>query len=49
MVLFFFILDDFEFICQSSEKVVPEWDTDLNLRLKQLDSVLADAAANTAK
>ena len=49
IVLFFFILDDFEFICQSSEKVVPEWDTDLNLRLKQLDSVLADAAANTAK
>ena len=27
---------------------MPEWDTDLNLRLKQLDSVLADAAANTA-
>ena len=30
-------------MCQSSEKVVPEWDTDLNLRLKQLDNVLATA------
>ena len=39
----FFVSDDFEFMCQSSEKVVPEWDTDLNLRLKQLDSVLATA------
>ena len=39
----FFIADDFEFLCQSSEKVVPEWDTDLNLRLKQLDNVLAMA------
>ena len=37
------IADDFEFLCQSSEKVVPEWDTDLNLRLKQLDNVLAMA------
>ena len=51
IVLFLLISDDFEFICQSSEKVVPEWDTDLNLRLKQLDSVLANAAktANSSK
>ena len=34
-------------MCQSSEKVVPEWDTDLNLRLKQLDSVLATAKSLT--
>ena len=35
-------------MCQSSEKVVPEWDTDLNLRLKQLDNVLATAKTVTS-
>ena len=28
-------------MCQTLGKVVPEWDTDLNFRLRQLDTVLA--------
>ena len=39
-----FITDEFDYaMCQMSGKVVPAWDTDLNLRLQQLDSVLASA------
>jgi len=34
--------DEFDHVmCQTLGKVVPEWDTDLNFRLRQLDTVLA--------
>ena len=37
-----YISDEFDHVmCQTLGKVVPEWDTDLNFRLRQLDTVLA--------
>merc|ERR1711976_25089 len=33
-------------MCQTLGKVVPEWDTDLNFRLRQLDTVLATKAVS---
>lgn len=42
----YLISDEFDYAMgQTLSKVVPAWDTDLNLRLQQLDSVLASAAA----
>ena len=35
-------------MCQSSGKVVPDWDDDLHYRLQQLDNVLATASSNSA-
>ncbi len=46
--MIFSFTDDFDIAMgRMSSKVVPEWDTDLNLRLQQLDSVLASASASS--
>ena len=43
---FIFFSDEFDNVmCQTLGKVVPEWDTDLNFRLRQLDTVLASKGA----
>lgn len=46
MVVTFLLADEFDYAMgQTLSKVVPAWDTDLNFRLQQLDSVLASAAS----
>ena len=45
-----FFSDEFDNVmCQTLGKVVPEWDTDLNFRLRQLDTVLASSSKAVSK